>query len=114
MKIKGLENLSNEEINFELQKGGRFVVFNYCISAVFVTFKRGSDVYFIRSGESAAAKALPWTLLSAVAGWWGIPWGPIYTVQSIYKNSTGGIDVTQNILNSMRAPSAAAAVSTTR
>ena len=39
----------------------------------------------------------------------GIPWGPIYTIQSIYNNSRGGKDVTQAILNSMRARAAAPA-----
>ena len=44
---------------------------------------------------------LPYTLLSAVLGWWGIPWGPIYTVQSIASNIKGGKDVTQQILASL-------------
>ena len=41
-----------------------------------------------------------------VAGWWGIPWGPIYTIQSIYNNSRGGKDVTEAVANSLRAQAA--------
>jgi hypothetical protein len=26
-----------------------------------------------------------------VLGWWGIPWGPLYTVQSLVRNTRGGI-----------------------
>jgi len=32
MKIKNLENISVDQINFELKNGGRFVVFPFCIS----------------------------------------------------------------------------------
>jgi len=68
-----------------------------------MTFRRPSDIYFLREGENAVTKGLPFTLLSLVAGWWGIPWGPIYTVQCVYNNSCGGKDVTQAVLNSLRA-----------
>jgi hypothetical protein len=47
-----LGNLSVDELNFELQRGAKFVVYYYCISLVVVTFRRGSDIHFIRSGES--------------------------------------------------------------
>jgi hypothetical protein len=36
-----------------------------------------------------------------VAGWWGIPWGPIYTIQSVYKNSKGGIDITPSVVETL-------------
>lgn len=110
MKIKGLENLTNDEINFELQNGAKFVVYNYCFSVAIMTFKRPSDIHFVRSNESPAAKGLPYTVLSLIAGWWGIPWGPIYTIQSVYKNSRGGIDVTQSVLNSLKPAAAAATI----
>ena len=40
---------------------------------------------------------ITWLLLAAV-GWWGIPWGPIYSIQSLYTNITGGHDVTDQIV----------------
>jgi len=91
--------MSSEELAFEIQRGGRFVVYQYCVSLLVVTFKRNSPVKFIRAGESATAKGLPFTLLTLVLGWWGIPWGFIYTPQVIYKNLNGGIDVTAALLN---------------
>ncbi len=108
IKIQGIEGLSQSEIDFELQRGAKFVLFQYCVSVVVLTFKRPSDIYFVRSNESATVKSLPFTLLSLVAGWWGIPWGPIYTIQSVYNNLNGGKDVTQQVRNSLRAPGAAA------
>jgi hypothetical protein len=64
-KIIGIEGMSPAEISFELQRGGKFVSYRYCVSAVVITFRRGSDIYFIRSGESRVTKGLLWTLLSA-------------------------------------------------
>ena len=112
-KIRGIEGMKHGELDFELQRGARFVIFQYCISAVVVTFRRPSDIYFLRQGENPVAKGLPFTLLSLVAGWWGIPWGPIYTVQSIYNNSRGGKDVTQAVVNSLRAQAAPAQTAST-
>jgi len=113
-KIRGIEGMKNGELDFEIQRGGKFVLFQYCISIIVLTFRRPSDIYFLRQGESGVTKGLPFTLLSLVAGWWGIPWGPIYTIQSVYNNSRGGKDVTQAVVNSLRAqavaPVAAAAI----
>lgn len=100
MKIIGTEGLSNEAIHAELARGARFVIYQYCISVVVMTFRRPSDIYFVRAGEGAAAKGLKFTLLSSLLGWWGIPWGPIFTIQAIWTNSRGGRDVTQQILAS--------------
>jgi hypothetical protein len=102
LKIHGMDGLSQSELDFELQRGAKFVLFQYCVSVVVLTFKRPSGIYFIRSGQSAARKGLPFTLLSLVAGWWGFPWGPVYTLQSVYNNLQGGKDVTQPVRNSLR------------
>ena len=107
VKIRGIEGMRAGEVDFEIQRGARFVFFQYCISIVVLTFRRASDIYFLRQGESAVTKGLPFTLLSLVAGWWGIPWGPIYTIQSVYNNSRGGKDVTESVVNSLRAESSA-------
>jgi hypothetical protein len=97
MRIDGIEGMSPEQIRFELQRGARFVFFQYCVSLVLITFKRASPVYFIPAGQNALAKGLPWTLLTLVGGWWGIPGGPIYTVQSLSVNFKGGKDVTAEL-----------------
>ena len=102
-KIVGIDGMTVGDLAAEIQLGGKFVVFQYCISVIIMTFKRSSNVYFIRSNESAAFKGLPFTLLSLVLGWWGIPWGPIYTMDSIITNSGGGKDVTGEMLSSIRA-----------
>jgi len=91
--IRGAEKMSSNEIQFELQRGGKLVVFYYCVSIVVLTFRRSSPVYLLRAGENPVGKAMPWIILTALAGWWGIPWGPIYSIQSLVTNFRGGKEV---------------------
>ncbi|MDY0020836.1 MAG: hypothetical protein RBT47_12645 [Anaerolineae bacterium] len=100
-KINGLEGVTHAQLNEELQMGGKFVVYLYCISVIILTFKRSSNIFFIPAGKNAALKGLPYTLLTLIVGWWGIPWGPIYTVQSLITNLGGGKDVTAEVMASL-------------
>ena len=101
-RLQGITGMSPGEIVFELNRGGRFVVYRYCFSAVLITVMQGTDVYFIRGNQSRIVKGLPWILLTLLVGWWGIPWGPIRTVQSLWINLRGGTDVTAEIANSLQ------------
>lgn len=114
MKIKGLDGLTPQVLEFELNRGGKFVFFYYTISIVILTFRRTSPIYLMRAGEGRIGKALPFTFLTLVLGWWGIPWGPIYTIQSLVANFRGGKDVTAEVVASLRKASPAAASSTAR
>lgn len=80
-------------------QGGRFLLFQYCFSVLILTFKRSSPILFVKPGESAFAKGAPYSLISLVAGWWGIPWGPIWTLTSLATNISGGKDVTREVLS---------------
>lgn len=101
-KIIGLEDIkSGGQLQAEIQQGGKFVMYQYCISLLVITFKRFSNIYFISHDQNAVVKGLPFTLLSLVLGWWGIPWGPIYTIHGLWVNLRGGKDVTQEVLASM-------------
>ena len=103
-KIVGMEDIqSGGHLQQEIAQGGKFVIFQYCISLLIITFKRSSNIYFISHADNAVVKGLPFTVLSLVLGWWGIPWGPIYTIQSIWVNFNGGKDVTKEVLASMTA-----------
>ncbi len=104
MNIRGIKGMTPEQLRFEVQRGARFVLFQYCISALVVTFRRPSDVYLVRADENAAVKGLPFTLLTLLLGWWGIPWGPIWTVQSLVTNLRGGKNVTATIIARYSSP----------
>ena len=97
-KILGVEGKTYAQLQSEINSGGKFVVFEYCISVLIMTFKRNSDVYYIEPGQSALLKGLPFILLSMVPGWWGIPWGFIYTPMALFTNFSGGKNVTPQIM----------------
>lgn len=67
-----------------------------------MSFKAGCWVLYVFYLKiSAANHGLGYSLLTLCLGWWGIPWGPIYSIGSLYTNFTGGKDVTQEVLNAM-------------
>jgi len=78
--------------------GGRLVVYQYCISIILLSFKQTSAIRLIPAGMSRVLPGLRYSLVSLVLGWWGIPWGPFWTVQTIIGNLRGGTDVTDEIL----------------
>ncbi len=93
-EVDGLAGLSNEEIDWELRNGARFVVYHYCVGKIIRTLYCESQVHFIRCNESAVWKGMKYTLLSLLVGWWGVPFGPIFTIMAIIVNLSGGKSVT--------------------
>ena len=98
MAIKGVEGMSVGEVQDQVRQGAKFVVFSYCMSFLVITLKRSSDVTFVRAGQSALVAGLPYTVLSFFIGWWGFPWGLVYTPMAIFQNLAGGNDVTREIM----------------
>ena len=101
MKIHGIEGMTGRELHDELHRGGRFVIFYYVISIIIRTIRRPSDVYFIRAGESAVGKGLGYSLLTMVIGWWGLPFGIIYSFMALFTNFGGGKDVTNEVVRAL-------------
>jgi hypothetical protein len=97
-RVRGTDRLTWADLQVELAAGGRFVVFEYVISLVILTLRRPTDVYFVRSGKSPFVPGLPYTLLSLLLGWWGLPWGIIYTPLALFTNLSGGCDVTTAVV----------------
>lgn len=102
VKVVGIEGMSDQQIADEIRRGGKFVIYLYCISVLILTFKRPSDIHFVRAGNSTVARGAGFTILSLLLGWWGIPWGPIYTIQACGTNLRGGKDVTHEIMGNIR------------
>ena len=99
-----------EDLIAQVEAGGRYVVFSYCISVVILTFKRSSDVVFLQRDEDGAGLAIAYSALSGTLGWWGIPWGPIWTIAALISNARGGRDVTLEVLSAHLGPSTAQAI----
>jgi len=108
--IQGVDGMTVGELKSEIEKGGRFVVYLWDVSLLVITLRRVSPIRFMRTGENRVLKGLPWAFLSFVAGWWGIPWGFIYTPVCIVTDLKGGRDVTAAIAQPLIAYSLAATI----
>ena len=99
MRIRNRESLSNEDLEREISGGARLIYYPYTISLGIVTLKRKSDIYLVRKKENSVRNALPFLLISAFLGWWGIPEGPQLTLKSISVNRKGGKDITEEVMS---------------
>ena len=97
MQIRDVDAPSPPELEAALEAGSRFVYFEYCISLIFVTLRKPSAVVLLRKGEYGIIRGLPYSLLSILLGWWGLPWGLIYTPLALFTNLRGGRDVTAEV-----------------
>lgn len=70
--------------------GGRIVSFRYTFSVVVLSFFRSTGYQIIKPGQSTFSQALPHCVFSLLLGWWGFPWGPIFTLQALITNLSGG------------------------
>lgn len=92
-----LPDMPKEQIRSALQAGGRCILFHYCVSCVFWSFKMTSPMKVIKPEELDAFSGIKYSLLSLLLGWWGVPWGPIWTISTVIKNVHGGTDVTEEV-----------------
>ncbi|MBS1797388.1 MAG: hypothetical protein JSS81_26435 [Acidobacteria bacterium] len=72
----------------------RYVIYEYYVSAVFFSFLQLSDVHELRRDRNRFVHGLKYNAVTAVAGWWSFPTGPLVTVVTLLKNLAGGTDVT--------------------
>jgi hypothetical protein len=111
--IKKTRGLTIDEILKEIEKGGLFVTYGYCISIVAMTFRPTSSPHFIRSDEEPSKYRLKYTILSLIFGWWGLPWGPIYTIDMIRINlKNGGININEEVLQKINSQHSASNLKT--
>jgi hypothetical protein len=107
MRIRGATHLTPQELAAALAAGGRVVFFEYCISVVVLTLRCPTEPVLLLPGQSALLRALPYTLLSLLLGWWGVPMGILYTPLALVTNLSGGCDVTDEVAALLRAPALA-------
>lgn len=99
--IKNIDNLSVQQLKDLVDQGGKFVMFQYTISVLVATFRNPTDIYFIRPGEGTTSYSIGSTLITLLFGWWGIPWGPIYSIGTLVTNMSGGKDVTSSVMQDL-------------
>jgi hypothetical protein len=66
----------------------RYVIFQEVKSFIFVTNRAAIQGIFC--SLCAYKKALKATAVTWLLGWWGFPWGFIYSIQAIFNNMLGG------------------------
>ena len=67
----------------------QIVRFLFVFSFILFTSKVPSR-WYVKGKDNTSLAVSSYALGTAIAGWWGIPWGPIYTVQALYENLRGG------------------------
>lgn len=101
VQLEGTQGMTIEQVRNEVAKGGKFVKFTYTMSFIFLTLQRPSgSIYFIKSNESPIDYGMKYLLLSVLVGWWGIPFGPIFTIVSIVQ-AFKGQDITAIVMASL-------------
>jgi hypothetical protein len=93
-----ISRMDPEALHNVVENGARLVLFQYVISVVILSFRRNTSIQLVAPGQSPVVKGMPFTLVSFLFGWWGFPWGLIYTPQVLYRNLKGGTDVTDGVL----------------
>lgn len=72
----------------------RYIVFRHVVSLIVTTIRTPvQGIYCSSCAKSAAIRA---TLITSVFGWWGVPWGPIFTIVESLKNAFGGTSLQSN------------------
>lgn len=83
----------------EIEAGGRVLQFHYAYSLIYITVWGYSKPHYLAPGQGSFLRSLPYTLMTLCIGWWGIPWGPIYTLKTLFVNMSGGLDITDEVLH---------------
>ena len=72
----------------------RVTIFIRVLSVILMTYKRGWS--HILCSRCRIKYSLLFNLENWLLGWWGFPWGPIYTVEALLKNLAGGVQPLKN------------------
>lgn len=74
----------------------RLVRYRYCFSYIIATSTRSSGLYILGSRQALRGR-LMCIFSTLFAGWWGFPWGPVKTVQSIFVDTVKDGDLSDTV-----------------
>jgi hypothetical protein len=88
---------NREDVLRSMERGAIVVRYPYVISAVLVSFALESRAVLIERPAQRYTGTIPYLLLTLVFGWWGVPWGPIFTAKAVWCLMRGGEEITDSI-----------------
>lgn len=74
----------------------RLVRYRYSFSYIIATSTRSSGLCILGSRQALRCR-LMCIFSTLFAGWWGFPWGPVKTVQSIFADTVSGGDLSDTV-----------------
>jgi hypothetical protein len=98
MRIKNTGGMSVDDVQEIVNNGGRFVYYPYTLSFGFFSFRLKSALYLIHPDQKKTRKRYYFIMLSFLFGWWGVPFGPGYTLKAIRTNLRGGKNMTNEVM----------------
>jgi hypothetical protein len=101
MHLLGAEHLSAREQLRLIGAGARCVRFELCISCLCFTWRRQTAIHWLAPGDGGLLRGLPYSLVTLLFGWWGLPWGLVQTPLALYTNCAGGYDVTPEVFREL-------------
>lgn len=85
-----------------ISRSTEVIQYRFCASMILFTVEFNTAFFPKRDGHSRSA-VVP-TLVTCLLGWWGIPFGPFYTIAAVIHNIRGGQRRSvQELLNEMAA-----------
>lgn len=76
----------------------KLVQYQFAVSLIAISMTRGTS---LRHEKDKKWLLLSCTLISALGGWWGIPWGPYHTILSFIENGKAKEITVQQLLVSL-------------
>ncbi len=99
MDIKGISSITTEDLVKELGSGAKFVIYQYSISIVILSFKQPSDIYSCDRMRAPLGRGSR----SRCSLWWpaggASPLADFHHRRALWNNLRGGKDVTAEVVN---------------
>jgi len=102
MRIRGAEHLTDTAFLALLDRGAEVRCFDYCLSIGLLTIHRQSEPVLIPPGRWDIWDSWTYSLITLVAGGWGVPWGIVLTPMLLWSNFCGGRDLTATVRQRLR------------
>lgn len=89
-RIRNVRYISDLEVYNRIENGSRLVQYKWIISLIFITYSNNSGFYLINQNEKGIKQGIIYSIITILFGWWGIPSGPVRSIDALKSNFSGG------------------------